>query len=117
MRILTGLQPNARVHIGNYFGAMRPAIEWQERGEAFYFIANFHALTTLQDAPALKQNVHDLACDFLAMGLDPNKAAFYRQSDVPEVAELAWYLSCVTWYQWARIRSSTSRSPATSPSR
>ncbi|HPR83364.1 MAG TPA: tryptophan--tRNA ligase, partial [Pontiellaceae bacterium] len=82
--------------IGNYFGMMKPAIELQEQGEAFLFIADYHALTTVNDAAALRTMVKDVALDFLAAGLDPEKTAFYRQSDVPEVQELAWLLSVVT---------------------
>ena len=95
MRILSGIQPSGTLHLGNYFGMMRPAIELQERGEAFYFIADLHALTTLHDAAALRANVREVAIDFLAAGLDPKKACFFRQSDVPCVTELAWILSTV----------------------
>ncbi|MFI0348647.1 MAG: tryptophan--tRNA ligase [Chthoniobacterales bacterium] len=95
MRILSGIQPSGTLHLGNYFGMMRPAIELQEKGEAFYFIADFHALTTLHDAKALRANVREVAIDFLAAGLDPQKACFFRQSDVPSVTELAWILSTV----------------------
>ncbi|HNX52392.1 MAG TPA: tryptophan--tRNA ligase [Pontiellaceae bacterium] len=96
MRILSGIQPSGKLHIGNYFGMMKPAIELQEQGEAFLFIADYHALTTVNDAAALRTMVKDVALDFLATGLDPEKTAFYRQSDVPEVQELAWLLSVVT---------------------
>jgi tryptophanyl-tRNA synthetase len=96
MRILSGIQPSGTPHLGNYFGIMKPAIELQERGEAYYFIADFHALTTVQNAAALRANVHELALDFLACGLDPARSVFFRQSDVPQVAELAWILSTVT---------------------
>ncbi len=95
-RILSGIQPSGKLHIGNYFGMMRPAIEWQERGEAFYFIADYHALTTVRDPQALRANSREVAIDFLACGLDPARACFFRQSDVPEVTELAWILSTVT---------------------
>ncbi len=95
MRILTGLQPSGKLHIGNYFGAMEPAIRLQSQGEAFYFIANYHAMTSLHDGPALLANTRELAVDFLACGLDPQQAVFFRQSDVPEVNELAWILSTV----------------------
>jgi tryptophanyl-tRNA synthetase len=95
MRILTGLQPSGKLHIGNYFGAMEPAIRLQSQGEAFYFIANYHAMTSLQNGAELRQNTRELAIDFLACGLDPEKAVFFRQSDVPEVNELAWILSTV----------------------
>lgn len=95
MRILTGLQPSGKLHIGNYFGAMEPAIRLQSEGDAYYFIANYHAMTSLQDGPALLANTRELAIDFLACGLNPEKAVFFRQSDVPEVNELAWILSTV----------------------
>ena len=95
MRILTGLQPSGKLHVGNYFGAMEPAVRLQDQGEAFYFIADYHAMTSSQDPAALRQNVRDLAVDFLACGLDPRRAVFFRQSAVPEVNELAWILSTV----------------------
>ena len=95
MRILTGLQPSGKLHVGNYFGAMEPAVRLQEQGEAFYFIADYHAMTTMQDPAALRENVRELAIDFLACGLDPKRAVFFRQSAVPEVNELAWILSTV----------------------
>jgi len=96
MRILSGIQPSGTLHLGNYFGMMKPAIELQERGEAFYFIADLHALTTVQDAGALSENIRNVAIDFLACGLDPRKACFFRQSQVPAVTELAWILSTLT---------------------
>lgn len=96
MRILSGLQPSGRLHLGNYFGMMEPALRLQDEGEAFYFIADFHSLTTIHDAKALRENVLNLAIDFLACGLDPAKSVFFRQSDVPEVCELSWILSTVT---------------------
>ncbi len=96
MRILSGIQPSGKLHLGNYFGMMRPVLELQEQGEAFIFIANYHALTTINDPAELRANTWDVALDFLACGLDPKKAAFYRQSDVPEVTELTWLLSTLT---------------------
>jgi|TARA_B110000116_G_scaffold272469_1_gene298016 tryptophanyl-tRNA synthetase len=96
MRILSGIQPSGRLHVGNFFGMMQPSIRLQEEGEAFYFIADYHSLTTVQDPDALKENVSNVAIDFLACGLDPNKAVFFKQSDVPEVTELSWLLSTVT---------------------
>ncbi|MGH8048439.1 MAG: tryptophan--tRNA ligase [Chthoniobacterales bacterium] len=96
MRILSGIQPSGKLHLGNYFGMMRPAIELQEKGEAFYFIADLHALTTLHDATALREYTRESAIDFLACGLDPARACFFRQSDVPAVTELSWILSTVT---------------------
>ena len=114
-RILSGVQPSGKLHLGNYFGAIKQHIALQEEGECFYFIADYHALTTLGDAVRaeaeaakdqkrkpkngagiLRENVRDVALDYLALGLDPAKVAFYRQSDVPEVTELAWILSTVT---------------------
>lgn len=95
MRILTGLQPSGKLHVGNYFGAMKPAVELQQQGEGFYFIADYHAMTSGRDADALRQNIRELAIDFLACGLDPEKSVFFRQSAVPEVNELAWILSTV----------------------
>ncbi len=96
MRILSGIQPSGKLHVGNYFGMMKPALELQEQGEAFLFIADYHALTTVNDPAALRTMVKDVALDFLAAGLDSDKTAFYRQSDVPEVQELSWLLSIVT---------------------
>ena len=95
MRILTGLQPSGKLHVGNYFGAMQPAVQLQEKGEAFYFIADYHAMTSSHDPAALRDHVRELAVDFLACGLDPKRAVFFRQSAVPEVNELAWILSTV----------------------
>ena len=95
-RILSGIKPTGQPHIGNYFGMMRPAIEWQERGEAFYFIADYHALTSVFDPAKLREYVRGVALDFLACGLDPAKAVLFRQSDVPQHTELAWLLSCQT---------------------
>ena len=96
MRILSGIQPSGKLHIGNYFGMMRPALELAQKGDAFYFIADYHSLTSVNDANELRGNVLDVALDFLACGLDPKQTVFYRQSDVPQVAELAWILDCVT---------------------
>lgn len=95
MRILTGLQPSGKLHVGNYFGAMEPAVRLQDQGEAFYFIADYHAMTSSHKAVDLRENVRELAIDFLACGLDPAKAVFFRQSAVPEVNELAWILSTI----------------------
>jgi tryptophanyl-tRNA synthetase len=96
MRILSGIQPSGALHLGNYFGMMRPAIELQEKGEAFYFIADYHSMTSLFNASERRKNSLDVALDFLACGLDPKKSVFFRQSDVPEVTELAWILSTLT---------------------
>jgi tryptophanyl-tRNA synthetase len=115
-RILSGVQPSGKLHIGNYFGAIKQHIERQEKGECFYFIADYHALTTLKEAEEkelaiaaknkqykarsasqiLSDNIRDVALDYLALGLDPCKAHFFRQSDIPEVCELAWIFSTVT---------------------
>jgi len=95
MRILSGIQPSGVLHIGNYFGMMRPAIALQAEGEAFYFIADYHALTSVRDPKVLRENSRRVALDFLACGLDPERAAVFRQSDVPQVTELAWILSTV----------------------
>ena len=95
MRFLTGLQPSGKLHIGNYFGAIQNAIELQNKGEAFYFIANYHAMTTMPGAEPLRANTYEMAVDLLACGLDPQKAVFFAQSAVPEVNELAWILSTV----------------------
>jgi len=96
MRILSGIQPSGALHLGNYFGMMKPAIELQDRGEAFYFIANYHSMTSLFEAEQRRRNSLDVALDFLACGLDPNKSVFFKQSDVPEVTELTWLLTTVT---------------------
>jgi len=96
MRILSGIQPSGTLHIGNYFGMMRPAIELQARGECFYFIADYHSMTSLSDAAQRRQNTLDVALDFLACGLDPKKSVFYRQSDLPEVCELTWIIGTLT---------------------
>src|SRR4051795_6624746 len=95
MRILSGIQPSGVLHIGNYFGMMRPAIALQQEGETFYFIADYHALTTVQDPKALRENSRRVALDFLACGLDPERGALFLQSDVPQVTELAWILSTI----------------------
>jgi tryptophanyl-tRNA synthetase len=93
MRVLSGIQPSGDIHLGNYFGMMRPMINYQDRSELFVFIANLHAMTTLTDAKALAQGTIDAAINFLALGIDPEKTVFWVQSDVPEAVELTWYLS------------------------
>ena len=95
-RILSGIKPTGNLHLGNFFGMLQPSIAWQERGEAFYFIADYHALTTVHDPKALREYTRGVARDFLACGLDPARAVLWRQSDTPEHTELAWLLSCVT---------------------
>ncbi|MHC4696243.1 MAG: tryptophan--tRNA ligase [Planctomycetota bacterium] len=96
MRVLSGIQPSGKLHLGNYLGAMKQHVELQEEHEGLYFIANYHSLTTIQDAQRHAQLVRDVAIDYLALGLDPDKACLFRQSDIPEVTELAWILSTVT---------------------
>ena len=97
MRILTGIQPSGKLHWGNYFGAMKSMFDLQNKGEEiFMFIANYHAMTTVRDGAALREMTRDVALDYLACGLDPAKSIIYRQSDVKEVQELAWFLSCLT---------------------
>lgn len=96
MRTLTGIQPSGTLHIGNYFGAMRPAIEAQSQGECFYFIANYHSMTSLFDPAERRANTLNVALDWLACGLDPKHSVFWRQSDVPEVCELTWLIGSLT---------------------
>jgi tryptophanyl-tRNA synthetase len=96
MRVLSGIQPTGRFHWGNYFGAIRQYIDLQHGNDAYYFIANLHALTTVREPAALRQNTLDAALDLLALGLDPTKAVLFVQSDVPEVTELTWLLMSIT---------------------
>jgi tryptophanyl-tRNA synthetase len=96
MRILSGIQPSGEPHLGNYFGAMRQHVELQEKGEAIYFLADYHSMTSIRDAGERRRFTRELALDYLALGLDPARAILYRQSDVPEVTELAWILTTVT---------------------
>lgn len=96
MRVLSGIQPTGRFHLGNYFGAIRQYIDLQHHEQAFYFIADLHALTTIHNAEELRQHTQDAALDLLALGLDPEQATLYRQSDVPEVTELTWLLMTIT---------------------
>jgi tryptophanyl-tRNA synthetase len=96
MRVLSGIQPSGKLHLGNYLGAIAQHLELQHSGDAFFFIADLHALTTVKDPERLREFVRDVALDYLALGMDPNKAAFYRQSDVAEVPQLAWLLTTVT---------------------
>lgn len=96
MRILSGIQPSGKLHLGNYFGMMKQAFQLQDQGDAYLFIANYHALTTVHDRERLLTDTWDVALDFLACGLDTSRTVFFRQSDVPEVHELAWLLSVVT---------------------
>jgi tryptophanyl-tRNA synthetase len=96
VRTLTGIQPSGRLHVGNYFGAMRPAIEAQTRGECFFFIADYHSMTSLLDPAERRRITLEVALDWLACGLDPEKSVFWRQSDVPEVTELSWIIGSIT---------------------
>lgn len=94
--LLSGVKPTGRPHIGNYFGAMKQFVELQASHESYVFIADFHAMTTTQDAPALRRSTVDIALDYLAIGLDPAQTTLFKQSDTPEVTELAWYFNCIT---------------------
>jgi len=96
LRVLSGIQPSGRLHIGNFFGAMRPQLGLQAEHDCFYFIADYHALTSNPDPADVAQHVLDVATDYIALGLDVQKTVFWRQSDVPEVTELTWLLSCIT---------------------
>ncbi len=96
MRVLSGIQPSGRLHIGNYFGAMRQHLQLQAEHESYYFIADYHALTSNPSPEAIAQHTLDVAMDYMALGLDTEKTVFWRQSDMPEVTELTWLLSCVT---------------------
>ncbi len=96
MRTLTGITPSGSLHIGNYFGAMRPAIEAQAQGDCFYFIADYHSMTTVTNPAERRAHTRGIALDWLACGLDPQKSVFWRQSDVPEVCELTWMIGSLT---------------------
>ena len=96
MRVLSGIQPTGRPHWGNYFGAIRQYIDLQHEDESYYFVANLHAMTTIRDKDTMWAYTYDAALDLLALGLDPNKATLFIQSDVPEVSELCWLLLSVT---------------------
>jgi tryptophanyl-tRNA synthetase len=100
MRILSGIQPSGALHIGNYFGAIRKYIELEKGNEAYYFVANYHALTSVRSAAMLRQYVFDVLVDLLSLGLDPARATLFVQSDVPETTELAWLLTTVTPMGW-----------------
>ena len=94
--LLSGVKPSGKLHIGNYFGAIRQFLELQDKYESYVFIADYHAMTTLQNGEQMKQNILDLATDYLALGLDPKKMVLFKQSDLPEVAELGWMFNCIT---------------------
>ncbi|MCC6573266.1 MAG: tryptophan--tRNA ligase [Planctomycetes bacterium] len=96
MRILSGCQPSGKLHIGNYFGAIRQYVDFQHKGHGLYFIADLHALTTIRDPRKMAELSRSVALDYLALGLDPEKATLFKQSDIPEVCELSWILSTVT---------------------
>jgi len=96
VRVLSGIQPSGELHLGNYFGALRQYIRMQDQYECFFFVANYHALTTVRDGERLRRLSFACAADFLALGLDPERAALFLQSDLPEVTELAWILTTVT---------------------
>lgn len=100
MRILSGIQPSGALHIGNYFGAIRQYVALQHGNDAYYFVADFHALTSVRDAAMLRRYVFDVLADLLALGLDPETATLFVQSDVPETTELAWLLTTVTPMGW-----------------
>ncbi len=100
MRVLSGIQPSGALHIGNYFGAIRQYIDLQRGNDAFYFVADYHALTSVRDAGRLRGHVFDVIVDLMALGLDPEVATLFVQSDVPETTELAWLLSTVTPMGW-----------------
>jgi len=94
--LLSGVKPTGRPHIGNYFGAMKQFVDLQDSYESRIFVANLHALTTLQDKGELESNTHEVVLDYLAIGLDPMKTTLYYQSDVPHVTELTWIFNCLT---------------------
>jgi tryptophanyl-tRNA synthetase len=100
MRVLSGIQPSGALHIGNYFGAIRQYIALQEGHDAFYFVANYHALTSVRGAERLRTFVFDVLVDLLSLGIDPERATLFVQSDVPETTELAWLLTTVTPLSW-----------------
>ena len=95
-RLLSGIQPSGTIHIGNYFGAIKQFVDLQDTYESFIFIADLHAITTIQNKDILSKNILNVAMDYLACGLDPKKVCLFKQSDIPEVAELAWYFNCIT---------------------
>lgn len=97
---LTGIKPTGTPHLGNYLGAIKPALDLVQEYKAFYFIADYHGLTTIRDKKEMKQHTYEVAATWLALGLDPDEVVFYRQSDVPEVFELTWVLSCFTGKGW-----------------
>ena len=99
-KVMTGVQPSGRPHIGNYFGAMKPIVDLQDEYETYVSIVNYHAMTTTQDPKKLREQTSELILDYLAIGLDPEKVIFYKQSDVPEHTELMWFLTCLASTPW-----------------
>lgn len=97
---LSGIKPTGRPHIGNYFGMMKPTIDMQDDFKMYLFIADFHAITTVQNGVKLKSLLDDLIIDYLAIGLDPEKTTFYKQSSIPEVTELTWVFNCLVTVPW-----------------
>ncbi len=95
-RVLTGIQASGNLHIGNYFGAMKPVLDYQGKSDLFVFVVDLHSLTSVRDPQVLRNNTNNALFDFLALGLDPDKSTFWVQSDVPEVLEFNWVLSCIT---------------------
>ena len=96
LRALTGIKPSGTPHLGNYLGALRPALQLQQTHDTFYFIADYHALTTVREPAQLKEHTYDLVAVFAALGMDFDQHTFFRQSDIPEVTEFSWILSCIT---------------------
>ncbi len=97
---LSGIKPTGSPHLGNYFGMLKPTIDMQDEFNMYIFIADFHAMTTMHDKNELKLSIHNLILDYLAIGLDPEKTIFYRQSSIPEVTELAWMFNCLVTVPW-----------------
>ena len=115
MRILSGVQSSGKLHLGNYYGAIRQFLRLQQEGEALYFIADLHSLTTVRDAKLQRELVVETAVAFLSLGLDPAKAILFRQSDVPEILELYWILGTVCPSQtWSARTVSRTRLPEAS---
>ena len=96
MKVLSGIQPSGALHLGNYFGALRQYVALQDEHECYFFVADYHAMTTVHDGPTLRRNSLEVTADFIALGLDPERAAIFLQSDLPEVTELSWILSTIT---------------------
>ncbi|HEY4506506.1 MAG TPA: tryptophan--tRNA ligase [Candidatus Paceibacterota bacterium] len=99
-RLVSGIQASGKLHIGNYFGAMKQFEEYQNEYDSYVFVANFHALTTVKNADQLRADTKDVVLDYLAVGLDPEKVTLYTQTDIPEVTELSWYFNCLVTMPW-----------------